>query len=116
MLSPGEQRKARLMKQAESLIDELLEWTDNRTEPNLSQIEDIVLELRRRFSEEMAREVVEAQEAKQPVPGPACPKCEQEMRYKGQKEVEPRTWVGDVKITRGYYHCAACQEGFFPLG
>jgi hypothetical protein len=30
----------------------------------MSQIERIVLELRRRFSEEMTREVVEAQEAK----------------------------------------------------
>ena len=43
MLRPGEQRKARLMKQAERLIDELLEWTDNTTGPNLSLIEDIVL-------------------------------------------------------------------------
>ncbi len=116
MLSPGEQRKVRLMKQAESLIDELLDWTDNTTEPNLSQIEDIVLKLRQRFSEEMAREVTEAQEAKRPIPGPACPKCKQEMRYKGQREVVPRTWVGDVKIRRGYYHCAKCQEGFSPLG
>ena len=37
--------------------------------PNLTQIEDKILELRRRFGQELAREVIEAQEAKQPVPG-----------------------------------------------
>jgi hypothetical protein len=104
------------MKQAESLIDELLDWTDNKPEPNLIQIEGIVLELRKRFSEEMAREVIEAQEAKQPGVGPPCPGCGQEMRYKGQKRVEPQTWVGDVEIERGYYHCAECKEGLFPPG
>ena len=113
---PGtrEHRRVRLMKQAENLIDELLDWTDSTPEPNLTQIEGLVLKLRQRFSEEMAREVIEAQEAKQPVPGPSCPTCGQEMRYKGQKGIEPRTWVGEVKIERGYYHCSACKEGFFP--
>ena len=42
--------------------------------------------LRKRLGEEMALEVIRAQEAKQPVPGPRCPTCQQEMRYKGQKE------------------------------
>lgn len=110
------QRKVRLMKQAESLIDELLDWGDNTAEPNLSQIEGVVLKLRKQFSEEMAREVIEAQEAKQPVPGPRCPQCGQEMRYKGQKEIEPQSWVGDLRIERGYYHCPECQESLFPPG
>ena len=114
MRSSRTQRKVRLMKQAESLIDELLDWSDNTAEPNLTQIEGVVLELRKRFSEEMAREVIEAQEAKRPVPGPICPQCGQEMRYKGQKKTEAQSWVGDLKIERGYYHCAECQESLFP--
>lgn len=116
MPSTREQRKVRLMKEAESLIDELLDWTDSTPEPNLTQIEDIVLELRQRFSEEMAREVIEAQEAKQAAVGPPCPECGQEMRYKGQKSVVPQTWVGDVKIERGYYYCEGCKVGLFPPG
>jgi hypothetical protein len=104
------------MEQAERLIDELLTWNDETTEPNLAQIEEVVLELRERFSEEMAREVIEAQETKQPAVVPACPKCGKGMTYKGQKRVEPQTWVGDVEIERGYYHCAECKEGFFPPG
>lgn len=116
MPSTREQRKVRLMKQAESLIDELLDWSDSTPEPNLSQVEGIVLELRKRFSQEMAREVIEAQEAKQPGVGPPCRKCGREMRYKGQKRVEPQTWVGDVAIERGYYHCGECKVGLFPPG
>ena len=116
MRSTREQRKIRLMQQAERVIDELLDWTDATSEPNLTQIEDIVLALRQQFSQEMTREVIEAQEAKQPAAGACCPNCGQQMRYKGQKRVTPRTWVGDVKIERGYYYCPACQAGLFPPG
>jgi hydrogenase maturation factor len=116
MASVRERRKARLMKHAESVIDELLDWNDSTPEPNLTQIEQVVLELRQRFSEEQAREVIEAQEKKQPAVAPACPQCGQAMTYKGQKPVAPQTWLGEVEIERGYYHCAACKEGLFPPG
>ena len=116
MLSGRERRKAQLMKEAESVIDRLLDWTDETSEPDLGQIEAVVLELRQQFSEQMSREAIEAQEAKQPVSAPDCPKCGRAMRYKGQKEVEPRTWVGDVRFRRGYYYCEECGEGVFPPG
>jgi uncharacterized protein with PIN domain len=116
MLNSYEERKVRLMKRAEGLIDELLDWSERTAEPNLTQIEEIVLDLRQQFSEEMAQEVIEAQEAKQPVPGPRCPICGEEMRYKGQKKIEPQSWVGDLKIERGYYYCPECKEGLFPPG
>jgi hypothetical protein len=116
MSSIGERRKARLMEQAERVIDELLDWNDKTSEPNLAQIEEVVLGLRQRFSEEMACEVIEAQEAKQPAIAPWCPKCGRGMTYKGQKRVEPETWVGEVGIERGYYHCGACKVGLFPPG
>jgi hypothetical protein len=116
MASSRERRKVRMMREAERLVEELLEWADHTSEPNLTQIEDKVLELRQQFSEEMAREVIEGQEAKQPVKAPFCPKCKEKMTYKGQKRVKPQTWVGDVEIERGYYHCPRCKEGFFPPG
>jgi hypothetical protein len=116
MSSIQERRKARLMKQAESVIDELLDWNASTPEPNLTQIEHVVLELRQRFSKELAREVIEVQDKKHPAVAPACPQCGQAMTYKGQKPVEPQTWVGEVKIERGYYHCGACKKGLFPAG
>jgi hypothetical protein len=104
------------MKEAEGVIEELLDWGEEKAKPNLSEIEEVVLELRKRFSETMAQEVIGSQEAKQPVESPPCPKCGQAMAYKGQKKVTPLTWVGDVEIERGYYHCGTCKQGFFPPG
>jgi hypothetical protein len=116
MRSSRESRKARLMKEYEASIDELLDWEEETDKPNLTQIEEKVLELRKQVSEEMARELIASQEAKQPVPGPECPSCGREMQYKGQKEVRTLSWVGELKIERGYYHCPECKESLFPPG
>jgi hypothetical protein len=110
-----EQMRARLMARAESVVDKLLDWSEDTSAPNLTQIEGVVLRLREELSTEMAREVIEAQEAKQLAMGPACPTCGREMRYKGQKAVTPQSWVGEVAFERGYYYCAKCKVGFFPL-
>jgi hypothetical protein len=104
------------MERAERLIDEALDWEEQTDAPNLTQIEGIVLRLRRELGQELAQALIEAQEAKQPVPGPACASCGREMRYKGQKEVAPLSWVGKLKIERGYYHCPKCKESVFPPG
>jgi len=112
--SSREERKARLMKAAEEMIDELLDWSEATAESNLTQIEAVVGRLRKALGEQMALEVIDGQEAKQPVPGPRCPECGQEMRYKGQKEVTVESWVGDLTIERGHYHCPDCKVGLFP--
>jgi len=114
MKSSREGRKARLMKVAEEVIDELLDWSETTAEPNLTQIEALVRRLRKTLGEQTALEVVNVQEARQPVPGPRCAECGREMRYKGQKEVTMESWVGDLTIERGYYHCPDCRVGLFP--
>jgi uncharacterized protein with PIN domain len=114
MTRAREQEKARLVQYAEQLVEEVLDWQDETERPNLTQIENKVLELRRRFGQALAREVIEAQESKQPVPGPRCKQCGQEMSYKGQKRVTPRTWLDKVRFERGYYYCERCKAGFFP--
>ena len=116
MKSAREKRKVRLMKKMEKAIEELLDWEEKTDKPNLTQIEEQVLNLRQQVSEEMAKEVIESQEAKRPVPGPACRICGNEMQYKGQKGVRTQSWIGDLKIERGYYHCPECKESLFPPG
>ena len=83
---------------------------------DLGQIEEVVLKLRKRLSEKMAEAVIEQQENVRVVPGSKCPECGQEMRYKGEHSKEVSSWVGDLKLKRGYYHCRACQTGIFPPG
>jgi DNA repair exonuclease SbcCD ATPase subunit len=43
----------------------------------------IVLKLRKQMGEELAVEILADLVGNTPVPGPACPVCGKEMRYKG---------------------------------
>ena len=116
MRKSREEMKGKLMKEAEEVIDELLEWHIGTEKPNLSQVEQKVLELRERLSKQMAGTVIKEQETVRPVPGPSCDKCGKEMRYKGLKNNTVISWVGELKMERGYYHCAQCRTGLFPPG
>jgi hypothetical protein len=111
-----EEMKAELMKKAEAVIDELLEWHLETDKPNLSQGEEKVLDLRQRLNEQMSQTVIEIQEAVRPVPGPKCQGCGQEMRYKGLKENRVSNWVAELKLERGYYYCEGYRRGLFPPG
>lgn len=114
MKETREDKKRELMAQAEAMIDELLDWEEGAAAPTLSQIEDVILKLRQQMGQRMAEKVLQDQEAQAPVPGPACPRCQREMRYRGRKGREVETRLGAVELDRGYYYCDHCQEGFFP--
>lgn len=108
--------RAKLLAEAEQAIDELLDWTDHTPRPNLTQIENAVLKMRRHLSEQAAQVVIEAQEAQRPVPGPRCPTCQREMHYKDTKTQAVESRVGHLHIARGYYYCEQCRQRFFPPG
>lgn len=103
------------MSKAEEAVDEYLAWEDNHPQPDLNKIEEIALVLRKALGREIAQMAVDEQEKRQVVPGPSCQKCGKEMRYKGEKEIEVESRVGALKVGRGYYCCAKCQESIFPL-
>ncbi len=52
--------KAVLMREAETEIDELLDWNEQAGQPTLTEIEDVILKLRKRMSEAMAVTVIKA--------------------------------------------------------
>jgi len=105
---------AALLAEAKEAIDQLLDWHEETAEPSLTQIEDMVLKLRKQVGERMAEMVIEEQEAVRPVPGPACPACGQEMRYKDMKRTTIGTRSGEVRLERAYYYCERCRGGLFP--
>ena len=106
--------KGKLMQQAELLIDQLLDWNEHTTRPTLTQIEDIVLQLRKQLGEQMALAVIDSQEAKRPTPGPRCLACQREMHYKDVKDNTVDSRVGTLPLERGYYYCETCRTGLFP--
>jgi hypothetical protein len=106
--------KAELLAKAELAIDQLLDWTDETKAPDLTQIEDIVLKLRKELGEQMALSVIDEQAAKRPSPGPQCPSCQREMHYKDVKANTVESRVGALPLERGYYYCQTCQAGLFP--
>jgi len=110
------QKKERLMAEAQSMIEEFLDWEEHTDKPNLTHIEDVVLRLRERLGQRMAEVAIEDQEASQPVDAPSCPTCGAPMRYKGQKETRVGSRVAELRLDRAHYYCARCQSGLFPPG
>ena len=110
------QKEAKLRKAADEMIEALLAWDEANTAPNLTQIEDEILELRQRFGREMLGVVLAGQEMGQPFESPHCPACGAELRYKGPKVRSVESRVGGLAVERGYYYCACCQSGIFPPG
>lgn len=106
--------RAKLLAEAEQAIDELLDWTDQTPRPNLTQIENAVLKMRRQLSEQAAQAVIESQGAYRPVPGPLCPTCQHEMHYKDTKTQTVESRVGHLRIARRYYYCEQRHQSVFP--
>ena len=111
-----EEKKAQMMVRLEKTIDELLDWEERTERPNFTQIEDIILKLRKDIGEEMTEEVLSRLEGKTTVPGPTCPECGKEMRLKGEYQRQIESRIGGTEYERSYYYCPECEEGIFPPG
>jgi hypothetical protein len=107
--------KAELLAKYEAILDDVLSQDDGTEGLTLSDIEDVALRARAEVGEQVTAALLENKHG-QSVPGPRCPSCGQEMRYKGQKHRYLRTRSGDVEVERAYYYCPACRQGLFPPG
>jgi hypothetical protein len=116
MKESKEAKRARLLAKAAEAIDEYLEWEEKNPAPDLMEIEDIALKLRKEFGQGIAQMAIESQACRTPAPGPKCAKCGEEMRYKGKKRTQVESRTGNLDVERGYYYCPKCKESVFPPG
>ena len=90
--------REKLLAEAAAKIEEILDWTESTPKPTLTEIEEIVLKVRREFGQVLAQSVVNVQESEQPVPGPKCRQvrardaCEGPQ---GERDREPGGACGD---------------------
>lgn len=111
----AELKRAFLQEMGE-LFDQSMASLEEMDHPTLTDIEDAVLKLRHRAGQRMAEMLVEQVGEARPVPGPCCPQCGEEMRYKWSRERTMETRVGTIRMRRSYFSCERCGAGFFPLG
>lgn len=104
--------KARMMAEAEAVIDQLLTGTSEKEQLDLSDIEHLVRAAGQRMMQCWTGELVETEAQGQETN--TCPECGGQARYKGRKARDLVTETGEVRFERGYYYCPRCQKGFFP--
>lgn len=104
-----------LLQEAESLIQELLEWQQTHPESDFAGMEQFVLQLRRRFGQRVTEALLEIQEQRVPVVAAVCPGCGNKGEYKDTQRLTFESLLGPITVTRGYYYCPSCQEGQYPL-
>lgn len=106
--------RARVLAEAAKLIDEAFVWSETTEAPTLTQIETLVLELRRHFGQVLAESLIATQAAAVPVDLPPCPRCGQPMQPKGAKAKTVVSQVGDLALERAHFYCPSCERGLFP--
>jgi hypothetical protein len=117
VFSQGDKERLRgqFMAKAEQIFEQAMAQ-GSEAELNLSQIEEVVGELKFELTSLLVESLVEVVAKRQHGPGPACPGCGQELHYKGVKRRELVTTQGEIELSRGYYYCEGCHQGFFPPG
>ena len=114
--SPKTTLKARLMAHAEAAIEELLAQKRPAETATLVDIEGVILKARQQLEPALTSELVAESSQTLPTMWPVCPRCGQRLKAKGKRKRRVVTVTGEVSVTREYYHCRACQRGFFPPG
>lgn len=104
-----EQKRAELLKAAEAMIDEFLDWEEQAAEPDLSAIEAAVLKVRRQISERMAVVAIEDQDAARPVAAPVMPAVRETNAQQGPESAHRREFSRDLAVQAGLLPLSSLQ-------
>lgn len=105
--------KARLLNKYAEQLDAMLEELSKQERLDISEIENVALNLRQEVAQEVTEALSEEAGQYQEV-DVMCPDCKQPMRHKGYRKKWIKSQTGEVQIKRAYYYCPDCQAGHFP--
>lgn len=108
--------RAMFLERAAEAFDQAVGWQEEQAEISLTELEEKVAALQPKVMGLLLESLVALRGTGQEAPGPKCPECGREMRYKGLKERDLATSVGEIDLERAYYYCPECRQGFFPPG
>ena len=83
----------------------------------LTEIEDVLLEVRAALTEKMLDEALARQAATQNKPAPAarlCPGCQQPLACDGRNPRVVQTRAGEAEWSEPEGYCDRCRRAFFP--
>lgn len=101
-------------REAQALWEEMNCWWNAHPQATLTEIEQHLRPLRRRFAAKLVELQVLQRGAGAQDQLPVCPKCGQPMEDKGIQEKPVIGIELEGKIPHAYYHCPHCGEGFSP--
>jgi len=107
-----EELKARLLAEAEAIIDEIVGQNQVEQARTLDEIEQAALKAGQQVKASVLAGLV-ANMPRIPV-GDTCPQCGGKLKDKGQRTKWVLTQAGEVQVERNYYYCERCKTGFFP--
>jgi len=93
--------KAKVLRQYEVLLDEVLSRDESQAGQTLEAIEEEALHIRSEIGQQVTRALVGLNRG-QEVRGPCCERCGREMPYKGRKHRYVQTRSGTVEVERAY--------------
>jgi uncharacterized protein with PIN domain len=108
--------KALLTREAERIIERLVEECDPAGKITLNDIEEGVLGAGRELQASLTKALVEATLAQEKDGVGVCPVCGGKMRHHEYRKGRVVTKTGEVMVRRAYHRCERCGKGIFPPG
>jgi hypothetical protein len=108
----AEELKARLVAEAERIINEIVGQDERRQPRTLNEIEQAAM----KAGQQVKAAVLAGLVANRPATGGSdrCGQCGGKLKYKGKRRKWVLTQAGEVQLERDYDYCERCKTGFFP--
>ncbi len=104
--------KARLLAEAEAIINEIVGQDGANPPRTLDEIEQAALKAGQRVKASVLAGLVA--NAARTTASDTCPHCAGKLKAKGKRAKWVLTQAGEVQVERDYYYCERCKTGFFP--